>query len=373
MIRKIVHFDLDAFFCAVEEQRNPALVGKPFAVGGRPQERGVVSSCSYAARAFGVRSAMPMRRALRICPQLILVPPHYRDYLQASQKVMEKIRGFTLLVEQISIDEAFLDISDSLLSIESTAKNIQDTIIHDFCLPCSLGGATNKLVAKIATDVGKSSTRKSGPPNAITIISPGTEAAFLAPLPTLNLWGIGPKTAERLQKLGIGTIGELASTPEHELRQIFGRLAHEMLERAQGIDESPVITQHETKSISQETTFPRDITNKELLIKTLGTLSKRLANRLRDSNTQAQTIKLKIRWPDFTTISRQSTLSQPTDQEQVLHEIAIYLFEKTWKNQQPVRLIGLGVSRLGSKSLQLGLWDAEAKGIEINDDNLPGT
>ncbi len=356
--RQIIHIDLDAFFCAVEEQRDPSLVGKPFAVGGRPQQRGVVASCSYAARAFGIRSAMPMARALRLCPDLLIVPPHFRDYQQASQKVMERLRDITPLVEQISIDEAFMDVTDLSISAEIISNDLQKTIINDLGLPCSLGVAPNKLVAKIATDVGKASTSRSGSPNAITVVPPGSESSFLAPLPTHSLWGIGPKTAERLEKIGIITIGDLAKTPEHNIKHIFGKLTHEMRERALGIDHSPIITHHETKSISQETTFSRDIDDEEKLKGTIQELSKNISRKLRESNLRAQTIKLKLRWADFTTKTRQMTLSQPTDQDKVIHEIASMLFEKAWRNRQsPLRLIGLGVAGLSSQVRQLSLWD----------------
>jgi len=374
MNRKIIHLDLDAFFCAVEEQRSPLLIGKPFAVGGKPQERGVVSSCSYAARAFGIRSAMPMARALRLCPNLIVVTPHYKEYSQASQKVMAKLRIVTDLVEQISIDEAFLDVSGLPMAGETIAHELQEAIINDLGLPCSLGVASNKLVAKIATDVGKTTLGRSGPPNAITVVPPGSEAAFLAPLPTSSLWGIGPKTAERLSKLGIITIGDLASTPETKIKQIFGRLTLEMLVRASGIDNRPIITHHDAKSLSQETTFSRDISEEAKLKNTLRELSASIGRKLRESNLRAQTIKLKIRWSDFTTITRQTTISQPTDQEQMIYEVSLSLLDKSWNYRRPVRLIGLGVSGLSSQIIQLSLWEVNSKARSLQQalDDLRG-
>ncbi len=196
--RRIIHLDLDAFYCAVEEQRDPSLIGKPFAVGGQPDQRGVVSSCSYAARAHGVRSAMPMRTALNLCPELLIVSSHFSAYRAASQQVMKRLRSLTPLVEQISIDEAFLEVTDLPDPVKEIAHRLQDGIRGDLNLPCSLGIATNKLVAKIATDVGKMAVKKGVSPNAITIVPPGEEAAFLAPLPVRMLWGVGPKTAEKL-------------------------------------------------------------------------------------------------------------------------------------------------------------------------------
>src|SRR5262245_61933816 len=196
--RTIIHLDLDAFFCAVEEQRDPSLRGKPFAVGGRPESRGVVSSASYAARRFGVRSAMPMSTAVRHCPDLIVVPPHHLAYRAASQQVMERLHTITPLVEQISIDEAFLDVTALGEPGQTIAARLQATIRDELGLSCSLGVAANKLVAKIATDVGKSLVRSGQMPQAICVVPPGDEAAFLAPLPTTALWGVGPRTAEKL-------------------------------------------------------------------------------------------------------------------------------------------------------------------------------
>ncbi len=223
MLRKILHLDLDAFFCAVEEQRDPNLRSKAFAVGGRPETRGVVASCSYAARRFGVRSAMPMARAVKLCPHLIIVPSHFDAYRAASQQVMAHLYQLTPLVEQVSIDEAFLDVSDRPEPAEGLARRLQTTINTELNLPCSLGVATNKLVAKIANDVGKAAARSDQPPNALQVVPPGQEAAFLAPLPVEALWGVGPKTAERLHGLGLHTIGDLARWPEADLGRRFGQ------------------------------------------------------------------------------------------------------------------------------------------------------
>jgi DNA polymerase-4 len=210
MSRKILHLDLDAFFCAVEEQRNPDLAGKPFAVGGRPEERGVVASCSYPARLYGVHSAMPMARARRLCPGLMIISSRHSVYSQVSRQVMERLHRLSPLVEQVSIDEAFLDVSDLLDTGEEIARRLQQEIKAELSLPCSIGIASNKLVAKIANDVGKAANRSGKPPNAITNIPVGQEAEFLAPLPVERLWGVGPKTAERLFRIGIRLIGDLA-------------------------------------------------------------------------------------------------------------------------------------------------------------------
>ena len=364
MSRKVLHLDLDAFYCAVEEQRDPALRGKPFAVGGRPEERGVVSSCSYAARKFGVRSAMPMSRAVRLCPSLIVVPARHKAYGEVSRQVMERLHALTPLVEQISIDEAFLDVSDLSEPGEVIARRLQEVIRDEFGLPCSLGVAANKLVAKIASDVGKAAARSGGPPNAIQVVPSGQEVEFLAPLPVMMLWGVGPKTATRLEELGIKTMGDLARWPEADLARRFGKVGHELSRHARGLDDRPIVTTREAKSISQETTFVRDVRDGVLLRRTLRSLADQVGRRLRQEGLSGTTVKLKIRWPDFTTPTRQTTLQQPTDQDDVIYTVALKLFEQIWKTSQPVRLIGVGVSGLGPRSRQLGLWETDAARAE---------
>ncbi len=357
MPRKIIHLDLDAFFCAVEENRNTDLRSKPFAVGGKPHERGVVASCSYAARVFGVRSAMPMAQALRLCPELRILPPDHTAYHQESEKVMELLRTITPLVEQISIDEAFLEVTDLPEPSETIAQNLQMAIRKEFDLPCSLGAATNKLVAKIATDFGKSQHKSSQPPNAITVVPPGQEAAFLADLPVIALWGVGPKTSARLKELGIYSIRDLTSWPEAELRRLFGKPGTDLYNHARGLDDSPVVTSHETKSISQEVTFSRDSADADFLLHTLQQQADSLGRQLRSENLYCKTVKLKLRWSDFTTLTRQITLPQITDQADEIYNAAEQLFQKNWPKHKPVRLVGLGVSSLESSTMQLSLWD----------------
>jgi DNA polymerase IV len=358
-IRQIIHLDLDAFFCAVEELRDPSLIGKPFAVGGRPEERGVVASCSYAARRYGIHSAMPMSQALRLYPQLIIISSRHGHYENASQKVMAILRELTPQVEQISIDEAFVDVSDISESAEVIARRLQAKIKKETGLPCSIGVATSKLVAKIATDVGKKAKRGSGPPYALTVIPSGSEADFLAPLPADFIWGVGPKTAARLAEMGIETIGEIVSFPEHELVSKFGKNGREMIQHARGIDLSPIVTSYPAKSCSQEITFARDIRNEAELRKTLLELASRVSRRLQEDNLAGTTIKLKLRWPNFTTITRQTTLNQLTDDTEVISSVVQQLFEKVWKPGKAVRLLGVGVSGLAASVHQLSLWDVE--------------
>jgi DNA polymerase IV len=363
--RKILHLDLDAFFCAVEELQNPSLRGKAFAVGGRPEARGVVASCSYPARRRGVHSALPMARAIRLCPELIIISSRHRLYGEISEQVMERIRNLGPLMEQVSIDEAFVEITDVPEPAEAIARKLQNQINSDLGLPCSIGVARNKLVAKIANDVGKAAgkaaNRGAGPPNAITIVPTGQEAEFLAPLPVEALWGVGPKTAARLAELGILTIGELADRSEAELVRIFGKNGTDLGRHARGFDDSPIVTWHEVKSISQETTFAQDSRDVKLLKQTIYELSEQVGRRLRQEELVGTTVKLKIRWPDFTTLTRQTSFEYPVEQDQQIIHAALQLFAKVWTSGQPVRLLGIGVSGLKPPVRQLSLWDYTAE------------
>lgn len=366
MSRTILHLDLDAFFCSVEETRNPELRGKAFAVGGKPNERGVVASCSYAARKMGVRSAMPMSRAIRLCPGLIIVSSRHRIYGEVSRQVMERLHDVSGLVEQISIDEAFLDISDIQGDTARFARGLQSRIRDELHLPSSIGIASNKLVAKIATEVGKGLALKrikaqglTESPNAVTVVPYGEEAAFLSPLPADMLWGVGAKTSKRLTDYGIHTIGDIAKWPESELIRLFGENGRGLSRHARGIDNRPVVTERETKSISQEVTFSVDVRDDKVLQKRIREQASRVASQLRKSELAGSTIKLKIRWPDFTTLTRQTTLGHRTDQEDEIAKAALELMETVRKPNQAVRLLGVGVSNLGQPIRQLGLWDMD--------------
>lgn len=356
-VRTIIHLDLDAFFCAIEEQRDPSLRGKPFAVGGRPEGRGVVASASYTARRFGVRSALPMAQAIRMCPALLIVPPHFSDYRAASQQVMELLHALTPLVEQISIDEAFLDLSARAEPGIVLAHQLQALIRDSLGLSCSLGIATNKLVAKIATDVGKGMVRSGKMPFAICEVAPGTEAEFLSSLPTSALWGVGPKTEQRLAALGMHTIGDIAAWPADDLARRFGQHGEELAQRSRGVDSRPIVTERAAKSISQETTFAHDVADRQLLEQIIRQQAADIGHKLRRYDLLGTTVKLKIRWPDFSTPTRQITLPQPTDEDEVLADAALRLFRQIWPQGQLVRLIGVGVSGLGSPPRQLLLWD----------------
>jgi DNA polymerase-4 len=355
--RVILHLDLDAFFCAVEEIKDPGLRGKAFAVGGSPSGRGVVTSCSYPARKMGVRSAMPTAKALQLCPKLILVSRNHQDYNHYSRLVMDCLRRFTDQIEQISIDEAFLDITDLSSSPRQFGKNLQGIILNEINLPNSIGIASNKLVAKIATDVGKMAAEGEGPPNAITVVPPGEEEVFLAPLPVRMLPGVGPKTKERLAVFNIETIGDLAAYPEIELANKFGKHGYDLSKRAKGIDHRGIVTERGVKSVSNERTFPRDLALKSELREHLSKLSQQVSNRLQKKNLRGKTIQIKLRWSDFTTLTRQSTLSQSTNDFSIIYETALELLDEVWKEGRKVRLIGVGVHNLDTEAQQLGLWD----------------
>lgn len=354
---KILHIDLDAFFCAVEERLNPELKGKAFAVGGTPEGRGVVTSCSYAARRFGIKSAMPMIRAIRIYPELIVVRSHFEEYSKASRQVMEILQNQTPLFEQVSIDEAFLDVTDLPDSARQIAVDLQVKIFNELSLPCSIGIATNKLIAKIATNIGKTKNRGVTAPMAILEVLPGEEEKFLAPLPIDEMWGIGPKTALQIKKLGIYTIGDITKISEEKLVKSLGKYGYILAQHARGIDDRPVAEGDEIKSISSETTFYQDVADENELINTLLILSVKIGYRIRKKGLSGFTIRLKIRWPNFQTHTRQLTLLQPTNQDSVIIASVKTLFYQIWKKGLKVRLIGVGVSQLTGHFQQLSLFD----------------
>jgi DNA polymerase-4 len=348
--RGIIHLDLDAFFAAVEILERPDLAGKPVLVGGRPEERGVVAAAAYAARAFGVRSAMPMSRALALCPQAIILPPRHSLYSEYSQRVMGILHQTSPLVEQVSIDEAVLDVTeltDAWDEAVELARNLQRRVREEVGLSASLGVSTNKLVAKVASERDK--------PGGLTVVRPGDEVSFLAPLPVQVLWGVGPVMARRLAEIGVSTVGDLANLPEAVLRERFGHQGAALAGQARGIDDRPVVTEHEIKSISQETTFSRDLANLESLDYQLQQLSQQVAQRLKDSQLAAGTIAIKLRYADFTTISRQTSLAVPTDDGEVIYQTAWTLLQRAWQTKRPVRLLGVAARRLSPPAGQLPL------------------
>lgn len=355
--RKILHLDLDAFFCACEELKDASLAGKAFAVGGQAGRRGVIASCSYPARKMGVHSAMPTGQAMRLCPNLILISGHHGDYGVQSDRVMRILGDLTPLLEQVSIDEAFMDVTDLPQPMEVLARELQAKVQVETRLPCSIGGAANKLVAKIATDTGKARSKKDDYPRAILIVPPGTEAQFLAPLPAKAMWGIGPKMESALAGLGIKTIGDLAEYPQVILERHFGKYGKELWQHAHGVDERPVVVEYEAKSVSQETTFDRDTNDLDELHQTLKQLSRKVGLRLRQGGLCGKVVRLKLRWADFSTHTRQTSLLQPTDQDGIIYETSLKLLEGLWEGDRQVRLIGVGVANLADRTHQMSLFD----------------
>jgi DNA polymerase-4 len=275
--------------------------------------------------------------------------------------VMRILHDLTPLVEQLSIDEAFLDVTMRPDQAADLARRLQSRINAELNLPCSLGVASNKLVAKIANTVGKVQARSDVPPNAITIVPPGDEAAFLTPLPATELWGVGPKTAAQLKRLGITTIGDIARWPENDLIRHFGQHGCDLARHARGIDERPVQTERDTTSISQETTFTRDVSVATTLKRTLRRLVDGVGRQVRKEGLVGTTIKLKLRWSDFTTLTRQITLKHTTDRDSEIYAVAEQLLDQHWPRGKPVRLIGVGISGFTTPRRQLGLWeDTEA-------------
>ena len=348
--RAIIHLDLDAFYASVEVLENPALAGKPVLIGGHPEGRGVVAAASYAARAHGVRSAMPMARALVLCPEAIILPARFSLYREYSRRIMDILRRATPLFEQMSIDEAFLDVTEQTQSWEAAvdlARQLQREVREEVGLSASLGIASNKLVAKIASDYDK--------PGGLTVVAPGHEASFLAPLPVRVLWGVGPVMERKLAELGATTVGELARLPEEALRQRFGKHGAALARQALGLDRRPVVTEHRVKSVSQERTFRRDVVDPQVMHEQLQKMSERVAARLVRNDLVAGTIGLKLRYSDFTTLSRQMTLAVPTADERVISQVACALLDRTWRKGRPVRLLGVAAHRLSESAGQLPL------------------
>ena len=357
-LKSIFHLDLDAFFCAVEVLIKPELEGKPFVVGGK-SNRGVVTSASYAARRFGVRSAMPMARATQLCPGLIVVSSTRNEYGKRSKQVMEILNGFSDHVEQLSIDEAYIEVNkNSSDSILKKAKDLQSEILNKTGLPCSIGVASNKLVAKIANDFGKASTKTNSYPMSIKIVEEGAEREFLHPLPVDMLMGVGPKTAARLEELGIYTIGDISDWPLTDLVNRFGQSGYSISLKSQGIDNRKINTKRRSKSVSQESTFFEDISDEKKILSIIKKQSDKIGKSLKSSEKKGATIKIKLRWTDFSTITRQKTIEFPTNDPKIIYSNAKSLLAENWNKKRPIRLIGVGISNFDQPTKQLSLWDS---------------
>jgi len=360
--RTILHLDMDAFYAAVEQRDRPELRGKPVVIGADPKGgrgRGVVSTASYEARRFGVGSAMPISKAYRLCPTGVYLQPDMEKYAAVSKEVMLILRRFTTAVEPISIDEAFLDVTRSRRAFGdglTIARAMKDAIRKETELTASVGVASSKLVAKVASDIRK--------PDGLVVVPPGTEAAFLAPLPVRRLWGVGPKMEEELAKLGIATIGDLARLPAERLDHRFGTHGHDLLKLARGEDDREVLEESpEAKSMGAEHTFDDDTADIARLRATLMDLGDTVARRLRASGLRARTLTLKYRDAAFHTVTRAETQSRPTDDSNVVFAVGSRLLASVHRGER-VRLLGVYASHLSETgqaeaNAQIGLFPKE--------------
>ncbi len=341
--RKIIHLDMDAFYASVEQRDDPALRGKPVAVGGSPQGRGVVAACSYEARKFGIHSAMPMARALRACPELLIVRPDFSKYREVSQKVMTILRCATPLVEPLSLDEAYLDVTENLLQqplAMEVAKHLKARIREETSLTASAGVAPNKFLAKIASGWNK--------PDGLTVIAPERVEAFLHKLPVEALWGVGPVTAKKLRAIGIEKLVDVRAADEQRLRRTVGSLADWLRRLSHGDDPRRVTPDRPWKSISAEDTYPEDLTSAREMHAEIERLARRVAASVAKKGLYARTVTLKVRYANFTTVTRSHTEEPATRDAKIIARRALALLERTDAAARPVRLLGVGVHGLSN-------------------------
>jgi DNA polymerase-4 len=357
MLRAILHVDMDAFFASVEERERPELKGRPVIVGGRPEARGVVAAANYAARRFGVHSAMPARTAVRLCPQAVFLPPRHDFYARVSQQIRAIFERYTPLVEPLSLDEAFLDVSASLRlfgDAETIGRRIKEEIRSELALVASVGVAPNKFLAKLASDHDK--------PDGFVMVSAEAAASFLGPLPVTRLWGVGKVAARQFERLGIATVEQLRGYSPALLGEHFGGAGEHFWRLAHGLDERPVVPEQEAKSISHETTFARDISDPAILRAWLLDLTEQVAWRVRRHGLSGRTVHLKVRFADFRTVTRSRTLERPSHVTAELWEAGAALFDQRLPAPlPPVRLIGMGVSGFGDDSGQGSLFTEEVR------------
>lgn len=353
--RSIIHLDMDAFYPAVEALDKPELKGKPVIVGGA-KERGVVSSASYEARRFGVHSAQPITTAIRLCPDGIFMPVRMSRYKEVSGQVFEIFHCFTPLVEPLSIDEAFLDLTGAERLMgqgEEIAKKIKDTVLKKTGLTVSAGVASSKFVAKIASDIDK--------PDGLTVVPPDRVREFLDPLPVKKMWGVGKVTQQALARLNVKTFKDLRQIPVEILEKNFGKHGAAMHLLSMGIDERDVEPEREPKSIGHEQTFMKDILNPDQAKKEILSLANRVALRMRREEVRGSTVSLKVKYSDFTQITRAATLPEPTDDSMEIYSTSCRLLKKTAVGKRPVRLLGISLSQLSSLEgeKQLFLFDQD--------------
>jgi nucleotidyltransferase/DNA polymerase involved in DNA repair len=363
MSRTILHADMDAFFAAVEAREDPSIADKAIVVGADPQGgrgRGVVAACNYEARKFGIHSAMPISEAHRRCPGAAFLRPRMHLYADASERIIHIFEGFTELVEKISIDEAFLDVtaSDRLFGDGvNIARRIKQEVTEQEKLTVSIGVAPNKFLAKLASDLEK--------PDGLTVVEPGNEKEFLRPLPVERLWGVGDVTARKLHQYGIWKIGDIADSPRGLLERQFGVHSGARLRRlANGEDDRPVETGGERKQISRETTFLTDTDDRELIERTMLGLTEEVSARLRRKGLSARTVTIKLRLAPFETHTKRHTVDEDLFTTDAIWPIAQQLLAAADPGDRPIRLIGVGVSGLHEREAetQLGLFEAEGSG-----------
>jgi DNA polymerase-4 len=344
MIRRILHIDMDAFYASVEQRDDPSLRGKPVAVGGSPAGRGVVAAASYEARAFGVRSAMPMARAVRLCPHLSVVRPDFQKYRAASQAVFEIFRSVTPRVEPLSLDEAYLDVTENAWGLtlgREVAQRIKTAIHERTALTASAGVAPNKFLAKIASAWKK--------PDGLTVIAPERVERFLRTLPVDALWGVGPVTAQRLRDRGIERLIDVRSAEPAVLRDAVGSHVAWLRRLADGIDDRPVVPNRAAKSCGTENTFAQDLTSLEDIRREVDQMAREDAAWLVRKNLLCRTVTLKVRYDDFTTITRSHSSMPPTRDADALAARAVALLDRTDAGVRPVRLLGVSVHNLGDR------------------------
>jgi nucleotidyltransferase/DNA polymerase involved in DNA repair len=356
--RTILHVDLDAFYAAVEMRENPDLVGQPVVVGADPRAgrgRGVVAAASYEARAFGIHSAMPIGQAYRRCPDAVFLRPRMSLYAAVSGRFMQILRRYTDLIEPLSIDEAFLDVTGSATLFgdgPSIARRIKDEVRREEQLTASIGVAPTKFIAKIASDLEK--------PDGLVVVPANEVQAFLRDLPIRRLWGAGPKTVVKLERLGIKTIGDVAALPPATLERTFGTsMAQHFAALAHGIDPRPVVSGVERKSLGHETTFTEDVQDRSTVRHRLLELVDAVTRDLRHNGMLGDSVSLKLRTADFDTVTRQAALPAPSDTSDAIWPVARRLFSKADATKQPIRLIGISVS-IAADAPQLALFDAPA-------------
>jgi DNA polymerase IV len=339
-LRKILHIDMDAFYASVEQRDRPELRGRPVAVGGDPDKRGVVAAASYEARTFGVRSAIPMSRAVRLCPSLVIVHPDFMKYRSVSQQVFAIFRSVTPLVEPMSLDEAYLDVTENAWGEElgmNVARRIKDEIRIATGLTASAGVAPNKFLAKIASGWQK--------PDGLTVIAPGRVEQFLQGLPVDALWGVGPVTARKLRARGIEKLVDVRTADPALLRDAVGSLADWLQRLARGDDDRPVVADYEVKSSGSENTFETDLTDLADVREEIIEMARRTAAWLVKRELYARTVTIKVRYSDFTTITRSHTEAATRGEDRIV-ERALALLEKTDAGRRPIRLLGVSVHNL---------------------------